>query len=100
VLGSIGVLKVAVMSLTAATLETPFVLFSGSLVPPFVGVVRITVGALQTLTIPGTSFLQPAITTMKNKAAVNPAVIGAPKNPRTVREKCVHVFAARDGFVV
>jgi hypothetical protein len=87
VLGSIGVLKVAVIILTAATLAepvAPFVLLSGSFIPPFAGDVRITVGVVQTLTIPGTSFLQPAIKTMKSNATVNPAESGMPRNPRIV----------------
>jgi hypothetical protein len=104
--GFIGVLKVAVIILSAAIFAKPvalLVLYRDTLPTPSAGDVRITVGAMVTLqgvTIPGSSSLQPLIKTTKSKAAVSPAESGTPRNPRIVREKCVHRFKAVVGFVV
>jgi hypothetical protein len=62
--------------LTAAMIANPlvpFVVLRGSLVVPFGGDVRITVGATQTFTIPGSSSLHPIIKMTRSKAAVSPA---------------------------
>jgi hypothetical protein len=85
------------MSLTAATLAdrvVPLALFRGTFVPPLTGDVRITVGAIQTFTIPGVSSLQPPITTTKSKAAVSPAESWTPRKPRIIREKCIRRLKA------
>jgi hypothetical protein len=101
VLPSIGVLKVAVMTLTAATLTEPevlLVLLRGTLPAPLTGDVRITVGEGHTFTIPATSSLQPLIETTNSKAAVNPIEIGTPKNFR-IREERAHRLTAVVEFV-
>jgi len=122
--GSIGLLKVAVIIFTAETFVVPavplifnFVAFlfkavgvdipalplilkRGSLAPPFTGVVRITVGAMQTLTIPGVSSRQPLIKTTKSMAVINPAESEAPRILRFIREKGDHGLKAVFGFVV
>ena len=95
--GSIGVLNVAVITFTAVTLAklvAPLVLERGSFVTPLAGEVRITVGVIQTFTIPGDSSLQPPIKTTRSKAAVSPAKIGTLRNPRIIREKCAHRLKA------
>jgi hypothetical protein len=110
--GSIGVLKVAEITLTAAMLAdpavplalevaivfltavallvwevvgivltaamirnplVPLVVLRGSFDVPFGGDVRITVGATQGFTIPGSSSLHPIIKMTRSKAAVSPA---------------------------
>jgi hypothetical protein len=105
-LGSIGVLKVALIALSAAILAkpvAPLALNKFSFVPPLTGDVRITVGAMVTLqgvTIPGSSSLQPLIKTMNSKATVSVAEIGTLKNPRIVRERYAHRLRAVFIFVV
>jgi hypothetical protein len=124
--GSIGVLKVAEITLTAATLAdfaiplflevadilltvaaiadslALLILLRASFVTPLAGDVRITVGAVaagQTFTIPGPSSLQPTIKMTRSKAAANPAKSEKPKDTRISREKCVHRLKAVVGFV-
>jgi hypothetical protein len=100
--GSIGVLNVAEIILSATTLAGPaalLVLLRDTPPIPLAGDVRITVGAIQTFTIPGVSSLQPPIKTT-SKAAVSTAESGTPRNPRIVREKCTHRLVAVVGFVV
>jgi hypothetical protein len=123
VFGSIGVLKVAEIILTVETLAglvTPLdldivgiiltaaaiadsvallILLRDTFVPPLPGDVRITVGAIQTFTIPGPSSLQPTIKMPRSKAVVSTAESETPRDLRIIREKCVHRFKAVDGFV-
>jgi hypothetical protein len=101
--GSIGVLKVAVMIFTAATIFTlvaPLVLLRDSFVAPLAGDVRITVGSIQTFTMPGVSFLQPSIKTTRSDNAIIPAKNMTLINPRVIREKCVHCHEAVVRFVL
>ncbi len=78
----------------------PLVLYRDTFVPPLAGDVRITVGAIQTFTIPATSSLQPTIKIARSKAAVSPVKNEKPKDLRMIREKCVHRLNAVVGFVV
>jgi hypothetical protein len=97
------VLKIAAMLLIAATPSDPVVMFvfsKGTFVPPLTGDVRITVGVIQRVTIPGSSALQPPQKTTKSKAAVNPADSVTPENPRNIREKGAHRLKVVVGFVV
>jgi hypothetical protein len=123
--GSIGVLNVAEITLTVATLADPLVLLvfevatnflsaaalpildvvgiiltavmiadplvppvvlRGSFVVPLGGEVRITVGAIHTFTIPGSSSLHPTIKTARSKAMVSPAESETPRDLRIMRE--------------
>lgn len=91
--GSIGVLKVAKITFTAVTLAkpvAPLVLERGSFVAPLTGDVRITVGVIQTFTIPGDSSLQPPIKMTKSKAALSPAENKTPRDPQIIRDKCAN----------
>jgi hypothetical protein len=104
--GSIGVLKVAVITLTAATLANPVVplVLLRDKLPLLMGDVLVTLGtmgAIQAFTIPGSSSLHPAIKTTKSKAAVSTTTESdMPRNPPVVLEKCVHRLKAVVGFVV
>jgi hypothetical protein len=100
--GSIGVLNVAVIILTPATLVpdvAALVLLRLTSVPPLTGDVRITVGVIQTFTIPGVSSLQPPIKMTKSKAAVSPAESETLTDSRIIRKKCANRIKAVIGFV-
>jgi hypothetical protein len=88
--------------LTAAMIANPlvpFVVLRGSFDVPFGGDVRITVGATQTFTIPGSSSLHPTIKMTRSKAVISPAESETPRDLPLIREKCVHLLKAVVRFV-
>jgi hypothetical protein len=79
--GSIGVLKVAEIVFIASILTRPagpLTLLRGSFVAPLAGEVRVTLGTIHALTIPGASCLQPPINTAQSKATNTAAFTETP----------------------